>query len=163
MARPTAYKKEYAEQARKLCLLGATDVDLAEFFDVAKSTINLWKKKHPEFSDSIKKGKMIADAEVAESLFKRAIGIEYTEKKVRTDGKKEIKEVTKKLIPPDPTAAIFWLKNRQKEHWRDKQEIDHKSSDGSMTPRGLNDFYANIGKTKSESSTETVLDNASKE
>lgn len=134
MARPTAYRKEYAEQARKLCLLGATDMELAGFFNVAKSTINLWKKKYPEFSDSLKKGKAVADAEVVESLYKRAIGIEYTEKKVRIDGKKEIKEITKRLIPPDPTSAIFWLKNRQKEKWRDKQEIDHQSSDNSMSP-----------------------------
>lgn len=120
MARPTAYKKEYAEQARKLCLLGATDVDLAEFFGVAKSTINLWKKKHPEFSDSLKKGKTVADAEVAESLYKRAIGIEYTETKVSTDGSKKKQEVTKKFIPPDAVSAIFWLKNRQPSKWRDK-------------------------------------------
>lgn len=136
MARPTAYKKEYAEQARKLCLLGATDVDLAEFFDVAKSTINLWKKKHPEFSDSIKKGKTVADAEVAESLYKRAIGIEYTEKKVSTDGKKEKKEVTKKFIPPDAASAIFWLKNRQPSKWRDKPFAE---DDGEIvTPVSIN-------------------------
>lgn len=130
MARPTEYKTEYAEQARKLCLLGATDVDLAEFFNVAKSTINLWKKKHPEFSDSIKKGKIVADAEVAESLYKRAIGIEYTEKKVRYDGGKEIREVTKKLIPPDPASGIFWLKNRKRDKWRDKQDHEITGKDG---------------------------------
>ena len=26
---------------------------------------------------------------------------------------------------PDTTAAIFWLKNRQKEHWRDRHDVDH--------------------------------------
>ena len=26
--------------------------------------------------------------------------------------------------PPDTTAAIFWLKNRQPEKWRDKKEVD---------------------------------------
>lgn len=136
MARPTAYKKEYAEQARKLCLLGATDVDLAEFFDVAKSTINLWKKKHPEFSDSIKKGKTVADAEVAESLYKRAIGIEYTETKVSTDGSKKKQEVTKKFIPPDAVSAIFWLKNRQPSKWRDKPLVEDEGE--IATPVSIN-------------------------
>lgn len=136
MARPTAYKKEYAEQARKLCLLGATDVDLAEFFDVAKSTINLWKKKHPEFSDSLKKGKTVADAEVAESLYKRAIGIEYTETKVSTDGSKKKQEVTKKFIPPDAVSAIFWLKNRQPSKWRDKPLVEDEGE--IATPVSIN-------------------------
>ncbi|MGF7537069.1 terminase [Providencia rettgeri] len=136
MARPTAYKKEYAEQARKLCLLGATDVDLAEFFDVAKSTINLWKKKHPEFSDSIKKGKTVADAEVAESLYKRAIGIEYTETKVSNDGSKKKQEVTKKFIPPDAVSAIFWLKNRQPSKWRDKPFVEDEGE--IATPVSIN-------------------------
>lgn len=32
------------------------------------------------------------------------------------------------------TLVIFGLKNMADEDWREKQEIDHKSSDGSMTP-----------------------------
>ena len=28
-------------------------------------------------------------------------------------------------IPPDTTAMIFWLKNRQPKIWRDKQETEH--------------------------------------
>jgi len=33
----------------------------------------------------------------------------------------------------DTTAMIFWMKTRAS--WREKQEIDHTSSDGSMTPK----------------------------
>ena len=125
MARPTDYRQEYAEQARKLCLLGFTDKQLAVFFGVNESTINRWKDKYPEFCKSIKSGKVIADAQVAESLFKRATGIEVTEVEVRDDGKKKVKRVTKKHIPPDPTAQIFWLKNRQPELWRDKPTVEN--------------------------------------
>ena len=28
-------------------------------------------------------------------------------------------------MPPDTTAAIFWLKNRQPDKWREKQELAH--------------------------------------
>ncbi len=35
MARPTKYQEAYAEQARKLCLLGYTDAELADFFEVS--------------------------------------------------------------------------------------------------------------------------------
>ena len=125
MARPTDYRQEYAEQARKLCLLGFTDKQLAVFFGVNESTINRWKQKYPEFCKSIKSGKVIADAQVSESLFKRATGIEVTEVEVRDDGKKKVKRVTKKHIPPDPTAQIFWLKNRQPELWRDKPTVEN--------------------------------------
>ncbi len=68
MARPTKYQEAYAEQARKLCLLGYTDAELADFFEVSESTINKWKLDYPEFSESIKKGKAVADAEVSDRL-----------------------------------------------------------------------------------------------
>jgi hypothetical protein len=28
-------------------------------------------------------------------------------------------------VPPDTTAAIFWLKNRDPQHWRDVQNLEH--------------------------------------
>lgn len=129
MARPTDYRQEYAEQAHKLCLLGFTDKQLAVFFDVNESTINRWKQKYPEFCKSIKSGKVVADAQVTESLFNRATGIEVTEVEVRDDGKKKVKRVTKRPIPPDTTAQIFWLKNRQPELWRDKPTVENSAQE----------------------------------
>lgn len=119
---PTKYKKEYAEQAYKYCLLGADDAKLAFLFDVAESTINNWKNTHPEFLESIKKGKEIADAEVAESLFHRAKGYSHKEDKIFNNQGAPLVVPTIKHYPPDTVAAIFWLKNRQKENWRDKPE-----------------------------------------
>lgn len=55
MARPTKYQEAYAEQARKLCLLGYTDAELADFFEVSEATINNWKLEYPEFLESIKR------------------------------------------------------------------------------------------------------------
>lgn len=75
--RPAKYKEEYDEQVRKLCLLGATDKELADFFNVCEATINNWKNKHPSFLESIKKGKHVADATVAEKLFHRATGYSH--------------------------------------------------------------------------------------
>lgn len=125
--RPSKYKPEYAEQAQKLCLLGATDAELADFFEVSEQTVNAWKKDHPEFLESIKRGKQIADATVAEKLYHRAIGYEHPEVITATfQGQiTDTMEVVKHYAP-DPTAAIFWLKNRQKEKWRDKQVHEHE-------------------------------------
>jgi hypothetical protein len=128
--RPTKYKPEYADQAYKLCLLGAIDKELAGFFDVAESTVSEWKLEYPEFSEALKNGKDKADANVADRLYQRAMGYEHDDvelKVVSLGGKSgsEVQEVpVRKYYPPDPVAAIFWLKNRQPGRWRDKRDID---------------------------------------
>lgn len=128
--RPTKYKEEYDEQAEKLCKLGATDAELADFFEVAESTLNLWKLEHTSFSEALKRGKKIADAEVAEKLFKRATGYSHEDVDIKViDGEIVMTPLTKHY-PPDTIAAIFWLKNRQKDKWRDKTEQDIKYPDG---------------------------------
>lgn len=103
--RPTDYRPEMAEQAEKLCRLGATDKELAEFFGVTEQTVNNWKTSQPGFFESLKRGKILADAEVAHSLYSRALGSED--------------------YPPDTAACIFWLKNRQPTKWRDKTATEH--------------------------------------
>ena len=122
--RPSLYRPECPTQAEKLCLLGATDADLAEFFEVSESTINLWKQEHPEFSESIKKGKTLADTQVAEKLFQRATGYVCDDVHISNYQGTITATPIKKHYPPDTTAAIFWLKNRQKGKWRDRQEHD---------------------------------------
>ena len=69
VGRPTAYQSIYAGQARNYCLLGATDVQLAKSFGVCEKTINTWKQKHPDFLQSIKDGKAVADAKVKKCFF----------------------------------------------------------------------------------------------
>jgi hypothetical protein len=132
VGRPSLFKPEYCEQARKLCLLGSTDDELAAFFEVNPDTIHEWKKVHPNFSESIKDGKEYADAQVAERLFKRAMGYEHSAVKIVADAKtgaEHIVEYTERY-PPDSTAAIFWLKNRQKGKWRDKTDTEITGKDG---------------------------------
>ena len=122
--RKSEYRIEYADQALKLCLLGATDKELSEFFSVSEQTLNKWKKDYPEFLESLKKGKNIADANVASRLYNRAIGYNCKATKFATSNGKitDSKEFIEHY-PPDTTAAIFWLKNRQPEKWRDKKEV----------------------------------------
>ena len=122
---PTLYKDEYAMQVEKLCLLGAIDSELADFFNVCEATINNWKNDYPEFLESIKRGKQLADANVANRLYNRALGYSHEEDKIFNDQGSPLIVPTVKHYPPDTTAAIFWLKNRQPAKWRDKQEIDN--------------------------------------
>lgn len=119
------------EWAEKFARLGATDKDLASVFEVSLSTIEAWKRDKVEFLNALKRGKMIADAEVATKLFHRATGYEHPEDDIRTvsmgdgAGSEIVITPTVKHYPPDTTAAIFWLKNRRPDLWRDKvhQEI----------------------------------------
>ena len=118
--RPSAYKPEFCEIAYKLCLLGMTNDELAQYFHVATSTIDKWIAEIQEFSGSLKKGREIADSNVTDRLYQRAMGYSHPEDKVFLHEGQPVVVPTVKHYPPDPVSAIFWLKNRQRKRWRDK-------------------------------------------
>ena len=130
MARPSKFKEEYIDQARKLCKLGATDRELADFFDVSEKTLNNWKLENEEFLQSLKIGKDDADNRVERSLFARATGYEHPDMDIRVIEGHIVETPIIKRYPPDTTAAIFWLKNRKREEWRDKVTNEHTGADG---------------------------------
>jgi len=136
--RPTKYKPEYAEQTAKLCALGATDAQLADFFEVSISTINLWKVKHPEFSESVSVPKEIADSRVEQSLYRRAMGYEHDEVDIRVVGGEIVETPIRKYYPPDSTAMIFWLKNRKSAEWREMKAVELTGAGGGPVESVLN-------------------------
>lgn len=126
--RKEEFKEEYNQLGYKYCLLGATDKELAALFEVSEQTINNWKKKYKEFSLALKRGKAEADARVADRLYQRAMGYSHPEEKVFQHNGEPVIIPTTKHYPPDVTAAIFWLKNRQRDKWRDKQDVEVSGS-----------------------------------
>lgn len=123
----SSYKPEYNRQVYKLCLLGAIDKEIADFFGVHRDTIDKWKKRHPAFISAMRKGKQEADMSVTQSLFKRANGYQMKVDKIfQYEGSPVVVPTTEKY-PPDVTAMIFWLKNRRPDQWRDKHDYDHTS------------------------------------
>jgi len=126
--RPTDYKDEYIAMVYRCSLLGLIDKQMAEVFGVAESTFHKWKLDHPRFSESIRKGKEISDADVAVSLRQRALGYSHPDVHISNyQGSITLTDITKHY-PPDTAAAIFWLKNRHPKLWRDKQEVDVKGA-----------------------------------
>ncbi|MEG0370180.1 MAG: transposase [Hungatella sp.] len=111
---------------------GLTDEQIAKNLDINPATLYDWKKKYPEISKTLKKGKEVIDIQVENALLKRALGYSYTEVKIEEgdDGTKVTKTV--KEVIPDTTAQIFWLKNRKPSEWRDKQDVEHSGQIGGV-------------------------------
>lgn len=100
---------------------GLTDEQIAENIGIGYSTLQTWKSKYQDIRDTLKRGKEVVDRQVENALLKRALGYRYDE--VTIEGGVETKRVTKEVIP-DTTAQIFWLKNRKRETWADRQSIE---------------------------------------
>lgn len=134
MARPTKFQPEYIAQAEKLARLGATDKEIADFFEVHEATLNRWKGDHPGFCESLKAGKAEADDRVERSLYSRAIGYKHDAVKMFSTPAGVVSEPYVEHYPPDTTACIFWLKNRRPQEWRDKVSAELSGPDGGDIP-----------------------------
>ncbi|RYM02789.1 helix-turn-helix domain-containing protein [Sporolactobacillus sp. THM7-7] len=108
---------------------GLSNEQIAHNIGINPDTLYAWIKKFPEISESLKKGKEVVDREVENALLKSALGFKFTEDAVTNKG--DVVEV-EKYEKPNVTAQIFWLKNRKKDVWKDKQEIEHS---GEMNNR----------------------------
>jgi hypothetical protein len=130
--RPSGFKAEFTEQAEKLAKLGATDMEIADFFEVDVRTINRWKISFPEFCQALKAGKDVADDKVIRSLFQRATGFEHEAVKIfmPANATEPIHTNYREFVVPDTTACIFWLKNRRPDEWRDKQSNELSGPNG---------------------------------
>lgn len=122
MGRPSKYRPEFVEQAKKLCKIGATDLEIADFFGITVRTLFRWKNDYDDFCHALNESKVIPDERVERSLFHRAIGYEHDEVDIRVIDHQIVKTQIRKYYPPDTTACIFWLKNRRPDLWRDKRE-----------------------------------------
>lgn len=100
---------------------GLIDEQIAHNMGITTKTLYEWKNKYSVISEVLKEGKEVIDRQVENALLKRALGYEY-EEEVST--KMGIEKITK-YSHPDTTAQIFWLKNRKRIEWRDKQDIEH--------------------------------------
>lgn len=149
--RKPRYRPEYAQQAYVACAeAGMTDIQLAKLFGVGKTTVNMWKKKYPEFYDSILQGRDLFDSsKVERSLLKRALGYSYTETTKEPvevpdpetgEVKRELQQVKKvtKHIPPEPSAARYWLNNRQPARWKNVKHVELTGENGGPIEHNVN-------------------------
>lgn len=123
--RPTKFRPEFVDEARKLCEAGAIDVEIARHFRVSVATLSTWKLKYPEFLAAIRVSKEVANTNVEDSLYRLAMGYTRTEVEHKVIAGKLVTIEIERYYPPNPTAQIFFLKNRKSSSWSDKQEVQH--------------------------------------
>ena len=120
---------------------GLTDEQIAHNCGITSVTLREWKKKLPSISSALKEGKEVVDILVENALLKRALGYEYIETthervKVGVDDDGQpiyemaLTKTVTKMVMPDTTAQIFWLKNRRPERWHDVHRTEHTGKDG---------------------------------
>lgn len=140
VGRPSNYDPDtMPEKAFRLSMAGFTEEHLGIAFGVSAPTISMWKKKYPEFREALEKGGIIPDSNVAISLYKKATGYSHPDIEIRVIDGEVVKIPIEKHYPPDTTAIIFWLKNRQRDKWRDTWNIDHSGlgKGGALDPKTL--------------------------
>lgn len=133
LGRPASYKPEYAEQAEKLCRLGATDREIADFFEVSTPTIWRWAHRYDAFCNALRAGKEACDDRVERSLYNRAVGYSHDAVKIfmPANAPAPVYAPYTEHVAPDVGAASLWLKNRRGDVWRDKQQLEHTGKDGA--------------------------------
>jgi hypothetical protein len=124
--RKSTFDKRFIDVAKRMAYLGATDQDLAVAFGVTIKCVMEWRAKHPQFGDALKLGKNEADQRVERSLYQKAVGYSYDSVKIfmPAGAKKPVIVPYVEHVPPDTTAGVFWLKNRDPAHWRDAWQIE---------------------------------------
>lgn len=110
---PSKYKPNYCQEVINHMADGSSITSFAAAIGVSRATINVWADAHPEFLDALGTAKA-----------KCAAWWETCGRKIAMEGGG----------PGASTMVIFGLKNMGADDWRDKQELDHTSSDGSMKP-----------------------------
>lgn len=130
-SKPVKWNGDRSRQAYELSLLGLTDEQMANVMGVHLRTLEYWYRTKPAFERKVKEGKDLADARVARSLIERACGYSHPDVHIvkSSDDKIIITPITKHY-PPDTTACIYWLGNRQRALWQSVNRTEHSGNVG---------------------------------
>ena len=134
LAKHTKYRGEFVQRVRALTENGAVDWEIAGVLRISLRTLYYWKAEHPDFADAMRRGQEVADDMVEAALFRRATGYNVESVKIITvpvggNMGSEVREVPfVEHVPPDTEAAKWWLKNRRRDRWKDKHEVEHSGT-----------------------------------
>jgi len=124
-SKPVKWNSERPKMAYQLALLGATDVMIAEAFEVDIETINNWKRTKPEFLQELYRGKIKADMKVVENLFLNCIDRWIEEEEVHILKGGLVRKIkVKKFHKGNWQAQTRWLALRQRMDWSETQRLE---------------------------------------
>ena len=133
MAAENLYNANYHDAwAWSLAMKGATNKEIADAFGITARTLARWYEKYVSFQKSMDDGRANPDTKVEQSLYRRAIGYEVEETEtiieMDKDGNQKPARIrrTKRHIPAENMAMIYWLNNRKRKtgEWSQRQELD---------------------------------------
>ena len=141
MARKTKYDpKTFPQLAGKFASQGLSDKQIAKNLGISTFSYYAYLKKYPKFAQALKKGKAPVDLEVENAVYKASCGyfVDETTSEIRVDPQGVEKTYNKikkqKWVPPNMTAAIFWLSNRDRDRWEARVTQDvNLTADVSVT------------------------------
>jgi len=126
---PSRYDPQLCPLVIDYCLLGASLQEIAELLDISFPTLQAWRDKHPAFRNALLEGRELADARVARSLYRRAIGYSHSDVHICVIDGQVVQTPTVKHYPPDTGAAFIWLQNRRRGEWKQRRDVGE-----DMTP-----------------------------
>lgn len=136
MPAQSKYNPKYHDDwAWSLAIKGATNDEIAEAFGISVRTFIRWVKEYESLATAVEEGKNIADAKVEKSLYGRTQEhtVTDTEKTLDMDKDGNPKPVrvktTTRTIPADTMACMYWLNNRKRGSWSQRQEVSLTSGD----------------------------------
>jgi hypothetical protein len=139
---PPSYQPHFADKARRFCLLGMTDEELAREFRVTLETLMEWRQSVPSFEDNIWEGRRLADGNMADGLYRLGIGCSHDAVRIfmPAGAKEPVIVPYTRHYPPDGPTGRYWLNNRRSRDWRAKVEVKAAQendtleySDGELT------------------------------
>lgn len=130
----TGLRNASAAALEKLVSYGHTDEFIASLFDVPLRVFKQWLEENPQLKNSVLRWRAGQNDKVEQALFKRAVGCSHKETVVKVD--KKTKEVDlieiDKHYPPDTTACLSWLKNKDPENWNKEVQNINKTGESTL-------------------------------
>lgn len=140
----TAYEEKIRPNLGRIALMagkGATVKEICKALDICQETLRRYLKlgeagdeRYTDLCTCIAQGRELADENVEDALYKRACGFEYMEERHeekldRMGNVVELITKTNRVVPPDPTSAMFWLTNRKPRDWRYQRREQEMEAD----------------------------------
>lgn len=116
------YRPEYCTVAKNLIAQGATYSDVANIIEVSDVTLWRWQLKYPDFRDALRLSISVANDRVELSLFNQAVGFHVDDEEIKVIDGEIVRVKTRKFIPPNASASIYWTKAKM--GWTDREQLE---------------------------------------